>query len=219
MTEPPADAAPPLAPATPKPVWELGAVPPQWLPADDDPLVAALRAGHGAAIVTARSFAGDLTLAVDRHAIAEVATTLRDAHGFSYLIDICGADYPRRTPRFEVIYHLHQFPSHRRLRLKVTAEETEEIPTLTGVFRGANWPEREVFDLYGLRFAGHPDLSRILTWDGFNGHPLRKDFPVEGIDTGAAIYPESYEPQTGPLNQAGTGWLVKDADPDRGSEP
>lgn len=200
----------PAAAPPPKPAWERDAVAPAATPADGDPLVQALRAEHGAAIGAARHFAGELTVVIERAAIAAVAATLKDGHGFRYLIDICGADYFQRTPRFEVVYHLHAFPAHQRVRLKVALDESEEVPTLTGVFRGANWPEREVFDLYGLRFAGHPDLTRILTWDGFNGHPLRKDFPVEGIDTGAAIYPERYGPETGPVNKAGTGWLVKD---------
>ncbi len=136
--------------------------------------------------------AGDLTITVERDRIAEVAATLKHEHGFTYLIDICGSDFPKKTPRFEVVYHLHQFPSHRRIRLKVSTGDGEDVPTLAGLFRAANWPEREVFDMLGVRFAGHPDMTRILTWEGFNGHPLRKDFPVEGIDTGAAIYPEQY---------------------------
>jgi NADH-quinone oxidoreductase subunit C len=74
------------------------------------------------------------------------------------------------------------------------------------VWRGANWPEREAFDMYGIRFADHPDMTRILMWEGFHGHPLRKDFPVEGIDTGSAIYPEYYEESAGPVAGTGTGW-------------
>lgn len=202
----------PAATAAAKPAWEREPAPPQASSAEDDPLVVALRVTHGPAIGSARRFAGEVTIVVARMEIAAVATTLKAAHGFSYLIDICGADYPKRSPRFEVIYHLHAFPGHQRLRLKVTVDEADSVPTLTGVFVGANWPEREVFDLYGLRFSGHPDLTRILTWDGFNGHPLRKDFPVEGIDTGAAIYPERFGADSGPLNKSGTGWLVKDGE-------
>jgi NADH-quinone oxidoreductase subunit C len=196
-----------------KPVWERDAVLPTWSDSSNDPLVAALRERHGEAIVSARSMAGDLTVVVARERIADVVATLKSEHGYTYLIDVCGCDFPKKTPRFEVVYHLHQFPSHRRIRLKVGVAEGEEVPTLTGVFRAANWPERETFDMLGLRFSGHPDLSRILTWEGFNGHPLRKDFPVEGIDTGAAIYPEQYGEGAGPISKAGTGWLVKDATP------
>jgi len=193
-----------------KPPWERDPVTPQWSDAAGDPLVGALREALPEAIEQARTLAGDLTLSVRREAIAEVAAALKRDHGFTYLIDICGADYPKRTPRFEVVYHLHRFPDHRRVRLRVGTDEATAVPTLTAVFRAANWPEREVWDMYGVRFAGHPDMTRILTWEGFNGHPLRKDFPVEGIDTGAAIYPEYYGEGTGPVAKAGTGWLVKE---------
>jgi NADH:ubiquinone oxidoreductase subunit C len=90
--------------------------------------------------------------------------------------------------------------------LKTQTDEATPVPTLTGVYRGANWPEREVFDMYGVRSEGHPDMTRILLWEGFNGHPLRKEFPVEGIDTGAAIYPEHYGETMGPVAGTGTGW-------------
>jgi NADH-quinone oxidoreductase subunit C len=196
-----------------KPIWERDAVLPAWIDSSADALVQALRSRHGEAILSARTLAGDLTMAIARQAIADVAATLKHEHGYTYLIDICGVDFPKKTPRFEVVYHLHHFPSHRRIRLKVSVGEDEEVPTLDGVFRAANWPEREAFDMFGIRFAGHPDLTRILTWEGFNGHPLRKDFPVEGIDTGAAIYPEQYGAGAGPISKAGTGWLVKDATP------
>ena len=75
-----------------------------------------------------------------------------------------------------------------------------------GVWKGANWAEREIYDMYGVRFSEHPDMSRILMWEGFNGYPLRKDFPVEGVDTGAAIYPEYYGDDAGPVAGTGTGW-------------
>jgi NADH-quinone oxidoreductase subunit C len=179
----------------------------------DDPLTVALRERFGEAVESARSFAGDLTFTVRRDAVAEVAAALKAEHGFTYLVDLCGADYPQRTPRFEVVYQLHRFADQRRIRLKVTAGEDTPVPTLTGVFRTANWPEREVWDLYGVAFAGHPDMTRILTWEGFNGHPLRKDFPVEGIDTGAAIYPEYYEEGSGPVAGSGTGWKPPKPDP------
>ena len=190
-------------------------MPPAWLEAADDPLAAALLAAHGEAIESARSYAGDLTFKVKLEAIAEVAASLKEEHGFDLLLDICGADYQARAaqaagmPRFEVVYHAYSTGSVRRVRLKVGVGEETPVPTLCGVWRGANWPEREVFDMYGIRFAGHPDMSRILLWDGFNGYPLRKDFPVEGIDTGAAAYPESYGEASGPVAGTGTGWKPK----------
>lgn len=189
-----------------KPVWEKDPVAPAWQDAADDPLAAALREELGEAIESARRFAGDLTLKVRRDAVARVAAALKDRHGFTLLVDICGADWPQRTPRFDVVYHLYSFTANRRVRLKVDADEATHVPTLCGIYRAANWPEREVYDMYGVRFDGHPDMTRILLWEGFNGWPLRKDFPVEGVDTGAAIYPEYYTEGSGPVAGTGTGW-------------
>ncbi|HEY4595737.1 MAG TPA: NADH-quinone oxidoreductase subunit C, partial [Thermoanaerobaculia bacterium] len=106
--------------------------------------------------------------------------TLRERHGFTRLIDLCGVDYPDRDPRFEIVYHLCDPGAGRWARVKITAGEETPVPSVTGVWRAAEWPEREVWDLFGVRFEGHPDLSRLLLWEGFEGHPLRKDFPVEG---------------------------------------
>src|SRR6185436_16568027 len=189
-----------------KPAWEKDPVVPEWQDGSDDPLAVALKDELGDAIESARSFAGDLTLQVRRDAIAQVCAFLKHKHEFTYLVDLCGADYPKREPRFDVVYHLHRFTDQRRIRLRVTTDEATPVPTLTGVWRGANWPEREVWDMFGVRFEGHPDMTRILLWEGFNGHPLRKDFPVEGIDTGSAIYPEYYEAGAGPVAGTGTGW-------------
>jgi NADH-quinone oxidoreductase subunit C len=186
--------------------WERDPVAPEWKAADDDPLVAALSERHPEAIESARTLAGDLTLGVAREAIAEIARSLKD-EGFVLPVDICGAHYPdRQTGRFEVVYHLYSFAANRRIRVKVRADEGEEVPSVTSVWVGANWPEREVWDMFGIRFSDHPDMTRILLWEGFNGHPLRKDFPVEGIDTGSAIYPEYYEDDAGPVAGTGTGW-------------
>ena len=152
----------------------------------EDPLAAALREELGDAIESALTRGGDLTLQVRREEIAEVCAALKDRHGFTFLVDLCGVDFPGREPRFEVVYHVCGPEAGRRVRLKVAAGGDTPVPSVTGVWRAAGWPEREVWDLYGVRFDGHPDLTRILLWEGFAGHPLRKDFPVEGIDTGAA---------------------------------
>lgn len=197
------------APPAEKPAWERDPAAPEWREADDDPLAAALREALPEAIRSARTFAGDLSLDIERERFAEVARELKSTHGFSLIVDLCGADFPNREPRFDVVVHLASVApgrEYRVVRLKVQTDEATPVPSLTGVYRGANWPEREVFDMYGVRFEGHPDMTRILTWEGFNGHPLRKEFPVEGIDTGAAIYPEHYGPTTGPIAGTGTGW-------------
>lgn len=189
-----------------KPIWEKDPVAPEWQDGSADPLTSALKEEFGDAIESARIFAGDLTFQVRRDAIADVSTSLKGSHKFTYLVDICGADYPKREPRFDVVYHLYSFEANRRVRLKVVTDEATPVPTVSHVWRAANWPEREVYDMYGVRFANHPDMTRILLWEGFNGYPLRKDFPVEGIDTGSAIYPEYYEETAGPVVGTGTGW-------------
>jgi NADH-quinone oxidoreductase subunit C len=126
---------------------------------------------------------GELTLLVEGGDILDVLTFLRDdvQCQFISIIDICGADYPERERRFEVVYHLLSPRQNQRIRLKVATDEDTPVPSATGVFPGADWYERETYDLYGVLFTGHPDLRRILTDYGFEGHPLRKDFPLTGF--------------------------------------
>lgn len=126
---------------------------------------------------------GELTVAVEPGNLIEVVTFLRDDARcqFISIIDVCGADYPSRIRRFDVVYHLLSPKQNVRIRLKVQADEETMVPSLTGVFPGADWFERETYDLYGVLFSGHPDLRRILTDYGFEGHPLRKDFPLTGF--------------------------------------
>jgi NADH-quinone oxidoreductase subunit C len=125
----------------------------------------------------------ELTIDADAAKIVEVAKFLReDARcQFVSFIDICGADYPAREKRFDVVYHLLSPKLNQRVRVKVQTDETTTVPSLTGVFPGALWFEREAYDLYGVLFSGHPDLRRILTDYGFDGYPLRKDFPLTGF--------------------------------------
>ena len=125
----------------------------------------------------------ELTVAVEPGNLIEVVTFLRDDARcqFISIIDVCGADYPSRAKRFDVVYHLLSPKQNVRIRLKVQADEETLVPSLTGVFPGADWFERETYDLYGVLFSGHPDLRRILTDYGFEGHPLRKDFPLTGF--------------------------------------
>jgi NADH-quinone oxidoreductase subunit C len=105
---------------------------------------------------------------------------LRDELQFHQLIDLCGADYPQRPRRFDVVYHLLSMTANRRVRIKVETDEDTAVPSVTPVFPVADWFEREAFDMYGIFFADHPDLRRLLTDYGFHGHPMRKDFPMTG---------------------------------------
>lgn len=125
----------------------------------------------------------ELTITVKREAIIEVLSFLRDDSQcqFINLIDICGVDYPGRVERFDVCYHLLSPRQNFRLRVKVKTDEDKPIPSACEVYPGADWYERETYDMYGILFVGHPDLRRILTDYGFDGYPLRKDFPVTGF--------------------------------------
>jgi NADH-quinone oxidoreductase subunit C len=198
-------------PAGDQPPWMVDPVAPAWKDEAGDELVKALDAEHPGAIIGARSASGDLAVTCTREGILAIATSLKEKHGFRYIVDAAGVDFPTRPERFEVVYHVYNHAAERRIRLKVSTDEATPVPSLTGVWRGANWPEREAYDMFGIRFSGHPDLSRILLWEGFNGYPLRKEFPVEGIDTGSAIYPEYYEEGQGPISGTGTGWKPKPA--------
>jgi len=125
----------------------------------------------------------ELTITTDAEDILAVLTYLRDdaGHRFVSFIDICGADYPAREKRFDVVYHLLSPTRNARIRIKVETDEATPVPSSVGIFPGALWFEREAYDLYGILFTGHPDLRRLLTDYGFDGHPLRKDFPMTGF--------------------------------------
>jgi NADH-quinone oxidoreductase subunit C len=125
---------------------------------------------------------GELTVTIVRDDIVSALTTLRDDPQcrFEVLIDICGVDYPARPDRFEVVYHLLSPRKKQRVRVKVTTDEKRPVPSVVDIFPAANWYEREAYDMYGIMFSGHPDLRRILTDYGFEGYPMRKDFPLTG---------------------------------------
>lgn len=125
---------------------------------------------------------GELVVWARRSAIVKVLTFLRDDSNchFKQLMSVCGADYPEREHRFEVVYNLLSHRHNQRVRVKVATDEETPVPSVTGVFSAAAWYERETWDLYGVFFSDHPDLRRLLTDYGFEGHPLRKDFPLTG---------------------------------------
>ena len=126
---------------------------------------------------------GELTIDARRAEIMTVISFLRDDPicKFSSLIDICGVDYPSRERRFDVVYHMLSMAHNTRIRIKVKTDETVPVHSITSLFPNANWYEREAFDMYGILFDEHPDLRRILTDYGFEGYPLRKDFPLSGF--------------------------------------
>jgi NADH-quinone oxidoreductase subunit C len=177
-----------------------------------DPLVASAVSRLGDAVVNAKEHVGEITLFVERDRIVEVCRAFKD-DGYVYLVDLCGVDYskfPNHTgPRFSVAYTLYSFQKNARVRIRVWTGENESVPSVTSVWKTANWHERETWDMLGIDFSGHPNLERILMWEGFNGHPLRKDFPIRGIDTGARIYPEVF-PEGGGPKVGSTGKDAKD---------
>ena len=128
-------------------------------------------------------FRDEYTVRIGREHLLEVSRFLKEdpKYGFNFLSDLCGVDYMGREPRFEVVYHLYSMEHKHRLRMKVSLSEGDlTIPSVTPVWKTANWHERECFDLLGIIFTNHPDMRRILTPEGFTDHPLRKDFPLRG---------------------------------------
>ncbi len=134
-------------------------------------------------IVDRCDFRGDTTLTVATQSLVEVVRWMRSVAGFDMLVNLCSVDNFGESPRFEVVYTLTQAENGVNITLKVKVNEGEEVPSIVGEFGGANWQEREVWDLMGIKFANHPDMRRILMWEGYPYHPLRKDFPVQGLPT------------------------------------
>jgi len=141
-----------------------------------------VRASHPNLMAAIVAF-GELTLEAKLRDIVELVTFLRDDPELQFIsfIDICGVDFPQREKRFDVVYHLLSPRKNCRIRIKVATDTETPVPSISDVFPGATWFEREAYDLYGILFSGHPDLRRLLTDYGFEGHPLRKDFPLTGF--------------------------------------
>jgi NADH-quinone oxidoreductase subunit C len=175
----PAATAPakPAAPAAPK----APVKPDPWV----NPLLDELNRKFPGAITEAVIFRNMPSLLVAKERLVAMCEFLKSAEGGEYtlLTDHTAVDYPKREKRFDLIYHLYSFKKNERLRLKVLAGEGEKVPSVTSVWPTANWLEREVFDLFGVPYEGHPDLKRILMPDGWTGHPLRKDYDILKQDT------------------------------------
>jgi NADH-quinone oxidoreductase subunit C len=179
----PSDPARPTAPAARTVAPPPG--PPDPAPPETVAIPAFISAARSAvpdAVEHVSFWVGDWSLIVSRPRLVEVATHLRDAEGarFDLCSDVTATDWPARAERFDVICALYSTSLRHRVRLKVRAAEGEAVPSVSGVWPAANWLEREVFDLFGIRFDGHPDLRRILMPEEWQGHPQRKDYPLEG---------------------------------------
>ena len=150
--------------------------------ASNEGVIDAVKAAIGDAFVDARDSVGEISVTVVREKLVDAMIALRDTPGLEYqqLMEIAGVDYPERPERFEVCYHLLSLTRNRRIRVRISTDEDTPVPSLTGIWPVANWLEREVYDMYGVLFENHPDLRRILTDYGFQGHPQRRDFPLTG---------------------------------------
>jgi NADH/F420H2 dehydrogenase subunit C len=168
----PAAAAPPAGPPDPPP--------PAGVPVPD--FLQALQAALPGAVEALSYWVGDWTAIVTPARLLDVARHLREAPdcAFAACSDVTAVDWPPRPSRFDVVYCLYSIAHRRRVRIKVRAAEHEPVPSVTGIWAGANWLEREVYDLFGVNFTGHPDRRRILMPDEWQGHPQRKDYPLEG---------------------------------------
>jgi len=149
----------------------------------DHPAVAKLKEKFSDDVLEVKEFRGETTVVVKKEQIVAICSFLKQELGFNFLTDLCGVDYLGQSPRFMVVYHLYSISAHQRLRLKAVVEESDaRIDTVCGVWGTANWLERECWDLMGISFNNHPDLRRILLPADWEGHPLRKDYPVQGPD-------------------------------------
>ncbi len=159
--------------------------PPEGVNPEQHPAVQKLRAVMNDAIVEATSFRDQVSIRVHKERIVEVCFFLRDTPELEYdfLTDLTAVDYPARPQRFDVVLHLYSMTRNHLLRVKAAVGEGESIPSVTPVWKGANWEERECFDMFGVIFTGHPDLRRILLPEDWEGYPLRKDYPLAGYGT------------------------------------
>jgi NADH-quinone oxidoreductase subunit C len=177
-TKPPTPpAAKPAAPAGEQPAAPAkpaGPAPVEW----KSEMAERFRKMHGSGILESSTYMNQNYLVVDRSIVEEVLLAMRDDEKFDYLVDVTAVHWPQREKQFDVVWILYSFPRNERVRVKAHFGETESAPTVTHIWPTANWLERECYDMFGIRFAGHPDLKRILLPDGWNGHPLRKDYGI-----------------------------------------
>jgi len=144
----------------------------------ESPLIEKLRKSYGSGLREASTYMKQNYMVVDKSVAAEVLSILRDQEQFDYLVDVTAVHYPKREEQFDIVWILYSFARNQRIRVKTTVKEGEAVPSAVPLWPTANWLEREVFDMFGIRFAGHPDLRRILMPEDWQGYPLRKDYGI-----------------------------------------
>jgi NADH-quinone oxidoreductase subunit C len=170
----PKPAAPAAGHAAAAPAKPAGTVPIPW----ESAMVGKLKGQYGSGIREASTYLGQNYLVVEPSIVFELLQILRDGERFDYCVDITAVHYPQREKQFDLVWILYSFPRNERVRVKIMVADGESVPSATPIWATANWLEREVFDMFGIRFDGHPDLKRILMPDGWKGHPLRKDYGI-----------------------------------------
>jgi NADH-quinone oxidoreductase subunit C len=170
----PKPAAPAAGHAPAAPAKPAGPVPIPW----ESPMVGKLKGQYGSGIREASTYLGQNYMVVEPSIVLELLQILRDGEQFDYCVDITAVHYPQREKQFDLVWILYSFQRNERIRVKIMIADGENVPSATPIWATANWLEREVFDMFGIRFDGHPDLKRILLPDGWKGHPLRKDYGI-----------------------------------------
>ena len=171
---PPAAAAKPAAPAKP-----AGPTPQPW----ESDMVVSFKKQFGSGIKEASTYVGQPYMVVDASIVHDILQLLCEDEQFDYLVDCTAVHYPKREQQFDVVWILYSFPRNERIRVKTLIKDGDSVPTVTDIWETANWLEREVFDMFGIKFDGHPDLKRILLPDGWKGYPLRKEYGIVQQDT------------------------------------
>jgi NADH-quinone oxidoreductase subunit C len=166
--------APPKAAEHAAPPKPTGPAPIPW----DSPMIARLKGQHGTGIREANTYLDQKYIVADSSLIPELLRVLRDQEQFDYCVDVTAVHYPDREKQFDVVWILYSFSHNERIRVTARYADGESVPSVVAIWPAANWLEREVFDMFGIRFEGHPDLKRILLPDGWKGHPLRKDYGI-----------------------------------------
>ena len=146
-------------------------------------LVAKIQEQYGDYVISTKEFRGEHTVVIQKEALKAVMLYFRDHLGLDFLVDVCSVDHESIDPRFEMVYEIAKMDNSDRIRIKVPVAEDEEVDTVSDIWATANWHEREVYDLMGICFTDHPNMKRILMWEGYPYHPLRKEFPLAGKPT------------------------------------